>query len=62
MSVLKDAVEGVIELDNDYPKVYRKLYKFYQDCGVQLYDNPDDDYEIILDQLEMDLVNYGVLA
>jgi len=62
IEVLKRAVEGTIDLDNEHPKIYRKVYKYYQDCGVQLYDDPDDDYEIILNQLENDLVINGVLV
>jgi len=62
LNVLKEAVEGSVDLDNEYPKVYRKLYRYYQDTGVQLYDHPDDDYEIILNCLEQDLIDNKVLV
>jgi len=62
ISVLKEAVEGTVDLDVEHPKVYRKIYKYYQDTGVQLYNNVEDDYEIILNCLEEDLIVSGVFA
>ncbi len=62
IGVLKEAVEGTVTLDTDYPKIYRKVYKYYQDAGVQLYNNVDDDYEVILNCIEDDLIVSGVFA
>jgi len=57
---LTEAVEGNIAIDEDYPKLYQKLIRFYEDQGVQLYDDPEDDYNIILDNVEADLIESGV--
>ena len=62
IGVLKESVEGTVNLDVEYPKVYRKIYKHYQDSGVQLYNNIEDDYEIILNCVEEDLIVSGVFA
>jgi hypothetical protein len=61
ITVLTRAVTGEVELDRQYPKIYRKVYKFYQDNGVVLYDDPEDDYEIVLDCIASDLESAGVL-
>jgi hypothetical protein len=57
---LTSAVEGSIALDEDYPKLYQKLIRFYEDQGVQLYDDPEDDYNVILDNIEADLIESRV--
>jgi hypothetical protein len=59
---LTSAVEGAIALDKEYPKLYQKLIRFYEDQGVQLYDDPEDDYNVILDNVESDLIESGVYA
>ena len=59
---LTSAVEGNIALDTDNPKLYQKLIRFYEDQGVQLYNDPEDDYNVILDQVEADLIESGVYA
>ena len=60
LSVLRQAVEGQIDLDHQYPKIYRKVYRYYQDAGIQLYNEPEDDYEIVLDCIAEDLESAGV--
>ena len=57
---LTSAVEGNVILDTDDPKLYQKLIRFYEDRGVQLYNDPDDDYNVIIDQVEADLIELGV--
>jgi len=57
---LTAAIEGSVVLDEDYPKLYQKLIRFYEDRGIQLYDDPEDDYNVILDHLEADLIESGV--
>ena len=59
---LTAAIEGSVVLDEDYPKLYQKLIRFYEDQGIQLYDDPEDDYNVILDQVEADLIESGVYA
>ena len=53
--VLNDAVDGIVNLEDDYPHLYKKLYEFYDVNGLQLFGDPDDDYEVVLTQLERDL-------
>lgn len=62
VSKLTAAVEGTIDLDEDYPKLYQKLLRYYEDRGVQLYDDPEDDYNVIIDHVEVDLADAGVFA
>jgi hypothetical protein len=62
LSKLTAAVEGSIDLDEDYPKLYQKLLRYYEDRGVQLYDDPEDDYNVIIDHVEADLADAGVFA
>lgn len=59
---LTAAVEGTIALDEDYPRLYQKVLRYYEDRGVQLYDDPEDDYNVILDHVESDLADAGVFA
>lgn len=55
IQILNDAIDGVINLEDDYPQLYKKLYEFYDLNGLQLFGDPDDDYEVVLTQLEKDL-------
>jgi len=55
ISILNDAIDGVVNLEDDYPHLYKKLYEFYDVNGLQLFGDPDDDYEVVLTQLEKDL-------
>ena len=57
ISILDDAVDGVVNLEDDYPHLYKKLYEFYDVNGLQLFADPDDDYEVVLTELERDLTN-----
>ena len=57
---LTNAIEGQLDLEADFPRLYQKLTRFYEDRGVQFYDDPEDDYNIILDNVEADLVESGV--
>jgi len=59
---LTDAIEGQVALDLDYPKLYRKLTRYYEDQGIQLYQDPEDDYNVILDQVEADLLESNMLV
>jgi hypothetical protein len=53
--ILEDAIDGIVNLEDDYPGLYKKLYEFYDVNGLQLFGDPDDDYEVVLTQLEKDL-------
>ena len=55
IDILADAIDGVINLEDDYPQLYKKLYEFYDVNGIQLYGDADDDYEVVITQLAKDL-------
>jgi len=55
LDVLNDAVDGIVNLEDEYPHLYKKVYEFYDINGLQLFGDPDDDYEVVLTQLEKDL-------
>ena len=55
MDILEDAVNRQIVLDIQYPLIYNQVVRFYEDRGVQLYGDVDEDYEILLSKLETDL-------
>ena len=56
--ILEDAVNRQIVLDIQYPLIYNQVVRFYEDRGVQLYGDVDEDYEILLSKLEADLFYY----
>lgn len=58
MDILEDAVDRQIVLDIQYPLIYNQVVRFYEDRGVQLYGDVDEDYEILLSKLEADLFYY----
>ena len=57
---LTQAITGDIDLEAQHPRLYQKLIRFYEDRGVQLYDDPEDDYNVILDSIEADLIENEV--
>jgi hypothetical protein len=61
IDILRGAAEGQLALDHQYPKVFRKVTRYYEDRGVQFMNDPCDDYEILLDCLYSDLVQEGVI-
>jgi hypothetical protein len=53
--VLRSAVTGDVDLDTEYPTIFQKVYRHYEEKGVDFYGNPDEDYAILIDKLEFDL-------
>ena len=53
--VLQRAANREVDLDYDYPKIYRKVRKFYESNGVEFYNEPEADYEMILSLISDDL-------
>ena len=62
LSLLQSAVNRETDLDLRHPKIYKKIVKYYRNPGVQLYNDPHDDYELVLDLIAADLQTEGVLA
>ena len=59
---LIESVEEEGELEYDYPDLYKEVYDYYKERNVYLYDDKDKDYNIIMEELEYDLMNAGVMA
>ena len=58
IDVLTDAVDRQVTLDIEYPVLYNKVVKFYEEKGVDFYGDVDEDYDILLTKLEQDLFYY----
>ena len=61
VNTIKSAVSGEFYLDVKNPKLYKKLFRYYQNEGVIFSGEPLDDYEILMDCLEQDLQSSGVV-
>jgi len=62
ISVLCSAVNGDVYLDVKSPKLYKKLFRYYQNEGVVFSGEPLDDYDILMDYLSQDLQSEGVVV
>ena len=55
VSTLRAAVNGDLLLDIKNPKLYKKLYRYYKNEGVDFSGEPLDDYEILMEWVASDL-------
>ena len=55
LDILNQAVTGDVALDSEYPTIFTRLFKFYEDKGVQFWGDVDEDYAILIDKLAIDL-------
>tara|TARA_B100001093_G_scaffold508147_1_gene569773 strand:+ start:123 stop:368 length:246 start_codon:yes stop_codon:yes gene_type:complete len=55
LDILNDAIDRKLILDIEYPLLYNKMVRHYEDRGIDFYGNVDEDYDILLDNLESDL-------
>ena len=55
LPLLWDAIDRQITLDIEYPAVYNRVNRHYEERGVSFYVDDDEDYDILLDKLENDL-------
>jgi hypothetical protein len=58
LDILSDAIDRQVTLDIEYPILYNKVLKFYEEKGVDFYGDVDEDYDILLTKLESDLFYY----
>ena len=58
IDILWDAIDRQVTLDIEYPILYNKVLKFYEEKGVDFYGDVDEDYDILLNKLEQDLFYY----
>ena len=55
ISILTDAVNNNIFLDLKYPKLYKKICRHYQDEVYLDGEDPERDYELVLECVRQDL-------
>ena len=60
VSTLRSAANGEIYLDVKNPKLYKKVFRYYQNEGVVFSGEPLDDYEMLMEYLENDLESLEV--
>ena len=60
VSTLRSAANGDIYLDVKNPKLYKKVFRYYQNEGVVFSGEPLDDYEMLMEYLESDLESVEV--
>ena len=60
VSTLRSAANGEIYLDVKNPKLYKKVFRYYQNEGVVISGEPLDDYEMLMEYLESDLESVEV--
>ena len=53
--ILQRAANREIDLEYDYPKIYKKVKKYYTNNGVEFCNDPEIDYTTILSMIETDL-------
>ena len=61
VSTLRSAANGEIYLDVKNPKLYKKVFRYYQKEGVVFSGEPLDDYEMLMEYLESDLESVEVV-
>jgi hypothetical protein len=60
VSTLRSAANGEIFLDVKNPKLYKKVFRYYQNEGVIFSDDALDNYDILIECLVQDLETVGV--
>ena len=58
IDLLYEAIDRQVTLDIEYPIIYNQVVKHYEEKGVDLYGDVDEDYDILLTKLEQDLFYY----
>lgn len=56
------AVEDKIDLEYDYPELYKRVYNHYKEGDIYFYGDKDKDYNIVIEELEYDLMNAEVIG
>ena len=60
IQTLKGAVNGEFFLDVKNPKLLKKVRRYYENEGVVLSGDPLDDYDILMEQVAVDLESVEV--
>ena len=56
LDLLQSAVARQVTLDIDYPVIYNRLVRFFENKGVDFYGDVDENYDILLSNLEKELL------
>ena len=57
IGIFQNAVDRTIELDCSQPKLYKKVKRFYEETGVRFTGDSVEDYQIILECIQTDLIS-----
>ena len=60
VQTLRSAANGEIFLDVKNPKLFKKVRKFYESIGVVFSGDALDDYDILMEQISVDLESVEV--
>ena len=60
VNTLRSAANGEIFLDVKNPKLYKKVFRYYQNEGVIFSDDALDNYDILIECIVQDLETVGV--
>jgi len=60
VSTLRSAAHGEIFLDVKNPKLYKKVFGYYQNEGVIFSEDPLDNYDILIECIAQDLESVEV--
>lgn len=55
IDLILGALYGEVQLDEEYPTLFNKLCLYYQGKGIQFLDDQEDNYEILIKQLDRDI-------
>jgi len=55
LNTLRSAANGEILLDVKNPKLFKKVRRYYENTGVVFSGDPLDDYDILIEQISVDL-------
>ena len=61
IQTLKGAVNGDFFLDVKNPKLLKKVRRYYENNGLVFSGDPLDDYEILMEQVAIDLETVEVM-
>jgi hypothetical protein len=60
LNTLRSAANGEILLDVKNPKLFKKVRRYYENSGVVFSGDPLDDYDILMEQVAIDLESVEV--
>ena len=55
VEIITAALYGDNQLDEEYPNLFNKVYSYYVGKGIQFPGDPDDVYELLIQQLDKEI-------